>query len=174
MPMVPFFSKVGERAFKEMRTLVVMKGRALPPGPYGLLEFYCDEVACDCRRVLFHVIRPTGDKVWATINFGWETPAYYRTWSSDGEMAEEMAGASLEPFQPQTKYSAELLALFVDYVQPNAAYIARLKKHYAEVKRLGPRGTRHALPSADQAKARKRTRRRNTGGPYNNPSDLGR
>lgn len=166
MPMVPFFSKVGERAFKEMRTLVVLEGKALPSGPYGLLEFYCDEVDCDCRRVLLKVIRPdTGEEVWATINFGWETPKYYRTWSRDGEMANEMAAASLEPFGPQTKYSAELLALFVDYVQPNAAYVARLKKHYAEVKRLCRKGSRHLLPSADQPKGCKRTRRRNTGGP---------
>jgi hypothetical protein len=130
MPMVPLFSKIGDRALKEMHTVVVMKGRTLPPGPYGLLEFHCDEVDCDCRRVLFHVIRPdTGEKVWATINFGWETSEYYRTWSRDVEMAAEMAGPSLEPFGPQTPYSAELLALFVDYVQPNAAYVAQLKRH---------------------------------------------
>jgi hypothetical protein len=116
--------------------------------------------------VLLQVIRPdTGEEVWATINFGWETSEYYRTWSRDGEMANEMAAASLEPFGPQTEYSAELLALFVDYVQPNAAYVARLKKHYAEVKRLCRKGSRHVLPSADQLKGRKRTRRRNTGGP---------
>ena len=166
MPMVPFFSKVGQRAFKEMHTLVVMKAKGLPPGPYGLLEFYCDEVDCDCRRVLFHVIRPdTGEKVWATINFGWETPEYYRTWSRDGEMANEMAAASLEPLEPQTKYSTELLALFVDYVQPNAAYVESLKKHYAEMKRLCRKGSRHVLPSADQPKGPKRSRRRNAGGP---------
>ena len=165
MPMVPFFSKVGDRAFKEMHTLVVMTGKALPSGPYGLLEFYCDEVDCDCRRVLFHVIRPdTGEKVWATINFGWETPEYYRTWARDGQMAKEMAAASLEPFQTQTKYSAELLALFIDYVQPNTAYVACLKRHYAEVKRLCRKGSRHALPSADRPKRPQRTRRRNTGG----------
>jgi hypothetical protein len=166
MPMVPFFSKVGERAFKEMHTLIVMKGKTLPSGPYGLLEFYCDEADCDCRRVLFHVIRPdSGEKIWATINFGWETREYYRTWSHDGKMADEMAGASLEPLGSQTKYSAELLALFIGHVQPNAAYIAGLTKHYAEVKRLCRQGSRHVLPSADQAKGRKRTRRRHTNGP---------
>jgi hypothetical protein len=166
MPMVPFFSKVGERAFKEMRTLVVMKGETLPSGPYGLLEFYCDEIDCDCRRVLFHIIRPdTGEEVWATISFGWETPEYYRRWSRDGEMADEMAGASLDPFGPQTKHSAELLALFADHAQPNAGYIARIKKHYAEVKRLCRQGSRHVLPPADQPKGRNRTRRRHPDGP---------
>jgi len=161
MPMVPFFAKVGQRAFKEMRTVIVMKGESLPAGPYGLLELYCDEVDCDCRRVLFHVIRPdTGEKVWATINFGWETPEYYRKWSRDGEMANEMASASLEPLAPQTKYSAELLRLFADYVQPDAAYVTRLKKHYAEVKRLCSKGRRHLPPTADQPSGPSRTRRR--------------
>ena len=163
MPMVPFFSRVGKRAFEEMRTVMVMEGTSLPSGPYGLLEFYCDEVDCDCRRVLFHVIRPdTGEKVWATINFGWETPEYYHKWSRDGDMANEMASASLEPLGPQTKYSPELLRLFADYVQPDAAYVARLKKHYAEVKRLC-KGSRN-LPPADQPDGHNRTRRRNRNG----------
>jgi hypothetical protein len=30
MPMVPFPSLVGEPAFKDMRTVIVMKGKALP------------------------------------------------------------------------------------------------------------------------------------------------
>ena len=165
MPMVPFFSKVGERAFKEMRTLIVMQGKSPPAGPYGLLELYCDEVDCDCRRVLFHVIRPdTGDKVWATINFGWETPEYYRKWSRNGELADEMASASLEPLGAQTKYSPELLRLFADYAQPDAAYVARLKNHYAEVKRLCRKGSRHLAPPADQPGGRDRTRRRKRNG----------
>jgi hypothetical protein len=86
--MVPFFSKVGERAFKEMGTLIVVEGESPPAGPYGFLEFYCDEIDCDCRRVLLQVIRPdTVGKVWATINFGWEKPEYYRAWSHDAGMA---------------------------------------------------------------------------------------
>ena len=49
---------------------------------------------------------------------------------------------------PQTKHSAELLNLFVDYVQPDAAYVARLKKHYAEVKRQSRKGDRGQPPPA--------------------------
>ena len=163
--MVPFFSKVGERAFKEMGTLIVVEGKSPPAGPYGFLEFYCDEIDCDCRRVLLQVIRPdTGGKVWATINFGWETPDYYWTWSHDAGMASEMASASLEPLAPQTKHSAELLNLFVDYVQPDAAYVARLKKHYAEVKRQSRKGDRGQPPRAGHSTKRNRTRRRRGGG----------
>lgn len=165
MPMVPFYSKVGERAFKEMRTLIVMPGTSLPAGPYGFVEFYCDEVDCDCRRVLFQVIRPdTGAKVWATINFGWETPAYYRKWSSVAGMANEMASASLEPFGAQTEHSAELLKLFADYVQPDAEYVARLKQHYAEVKRMDKKQNRRKPSPPAEPKARHRRRRRTEGG----------
>ena len=166
MPMVQFFTKVGRRAFEEMRTVIVTKGQSLPAGPYGLLEFYCDEVDCDCRRVLFQVIRPeTREKVWATINFGWETPEYYRKWSHDADMANEMASASLEPLAPQTRHSAELLKLFASYVQPDAAYVARLKKHYAEVKRLCGKRSRELPLAADQPNERSRPRRRKKSGP---------
>src|SRR5438876_10667936 len=104
MPMVPFFTKVGRRAFEETRTVIVTKEQSLPAGPYGLLEFYCDEGDCDCRRVLFQVIRPeTRERAWATINFGWQTPEYYRKWCHDGGVVNEMASASLESLGRQTK-----------------------------------------------------------------------
>ena len=164
MPLVSFYSKVGKkRAFEEMRTVIVVEGTSLPPGPYGFLEFYCDEVACDCRRVLFHVIRPdTAEKVWATINFGWETPEYYRKWSRGGDMANEMASASLDPLGPQTKHAPELLRLFKEYAQSDAAYVARLKKHYAALKRLCTGGRR--LAPADKPGGHTRSRRRNRKG----------
>ena len=57
MPMIPFHSLAGERAFDEMRVISVMKEGTLPPGNYGFTELYCDEDDCDCRRVIFQVRR---------------------------------------------------------------------------------------------------------------------
>lgn len=137
MLMVPFFKFAGDRALDEMRTITVMSGGSLPSGSYGFLELYCDEPGCDCRRVIFQVLRPeSGKKIWATISFGWETAEYYRNWSRTPERAEEMASSILEPFGAQTKYSEEILRLFQEYLQADAAYVARLKRHYAEVKRM--------------------------------------
>ncbi|MGB5060998.1 MAG: hypothetical protein WBO48_20015 [Candidatus Promineifilaceae bacterium] len=30
----------------------------LPDGEYGLLEAYCNEPGCDCRRVMFTLLTP--------------------------------------------------------------------------------------------------------------------
>jgi hypothetical protein len=160
MPMLPFFTFVGKRAFDEMRTIIVMPGQALPAGPYGFLEFYCTEPGCDCRRVILHVVRPdSGRRVWATINFGWERPEYYRAWARSREMAHEMAEATLEPFGPQTRRSTELLRLFRETLQCDAAYVGRLQRHYAEVKDLC-RSHSHddALPVRPKTKGRSRAR----------------
>ena len=54
--MIPFDSRFPQTAARETRSLhVVGTGGPLPPGEYGYLEFYCDEPACDCRRVLLQV-----------------------------------------------------------------------------------------------------------------------
>lgn len=72
MPMVPFYSEFRDLAFREMHVVGVFGRESLPAGEYGLLEFYCDERGCDCRRVILHVLRSdTGRQVWASINFGW-------------------------------------------------------------------------------------------------------
>lgn len=154
--MVPFFTLAGNRALEEMRTIIVPPGAALPPGPYGFLEFYCPDFDCDCRRVIFHVIRPdSADKVWATINFGWESPEFYRRWSGDTEMDREMASASLEPFGPQTEHSEDLLRLFRDLLQCDSLYTDRLKRHYLEAKALA----KAASASPKRTRTRKNAKR---------------
>ena len=128
MPLAPFYSKFRDLAFEETRTVFLRNHESLPDGTYGFLEFYCNEVGCDCRRVLVQVIRPeTGSRVWALINFGWETPAFYRRWTSaNPDDADEMATATLDPINPQSRYSNALLRLFSDIVIRDAAYVQRL------------------------------------------------
>lgn len=132
MPMAPFYTRFHDLAFEETRALVVREFRSLPPGEYGFLEFYCDEPNCDCRRVILQVERAdTGERVWATINFGWEKPSYYREWMSDDAAAEEeLAGATLDPLNPQSEHSQALLDLFREFALKDAAYVQRLKWHY--------------------------------------------
>lgn len=133
--MVPFFTLVGDRAFEEMRTAVVPEGEALPAGPYGFLELFCADPDCDCRRVVFQVIRPdSGTTVWATINFGWESEEFYRRWSPHSDLFDEMASALLEPFGPQTEHSSELLRLCREVLLGDSRFVDRLKKHYREAK----------------------------------------
>ena len=160
MPMAPFYSKFRDLAFEETRTVFLRNHESLPDGEYGFLEFYCNEVKCDCRRVLVQVIRPeTGGRVWASINFGWETPAFYRRWTSGNpDDADEMASATLDPINLQSKYSDALLRLFSDSVLHDAAYVQRLQRHYELFKGVARR-KRNTI-----AKARSRRESKNRDG----------
>ncbi len=131
MPMAPFFMKFPELAAYETRTIIVWGRNDLPDGEYGLLEFYCDEKACDCRRVIFNVVeakRP--EKVLATINYGWESAKFYGKWGRSPGLAKENNGPFLDPLNRQTQYAPALLRLFEEHILPDSAYIKRLKRHY--------------------------------------------
>jgi hypothetical protein len=100
--MAPFFSLLGDLAWKETRTITTLRTESnLPPGSYGLIEFYCAERKCDCRRVLLQVwSEDHPGKVLATINFGWESVDFYTRWMhGDREAGEDIVEASLDPFR---------------------------------------------------------------------------
>ena len=52
MPMSLFGTQFPDIAAAETRTITVVDSDRLPAGCYGLLEFFCDEIDCDCRRVI--------------------------------------------------------------------------------------------------------------------------
>jgi hypothetical protein len=133
--MSPFYERFPELAEKETRTaLIPLESGGLPVGEYNFFELYCDEVGCDCRRVLITVYNPdTGEKVWATINYGWETEAYYRKWSRAPELAEGIAEATLDPVCSQTEHAPVFLEIFKQFVA-DLAYVERLKRHYRTFK----------------------------------------
>ena len=141
--MAPFFSRFPEQAARETRTLILLKSSAgVPAGEYGFLEFYCNEPSCDCRRVLLQVCSADQPaKVLATINYGWESEDFYTQWlHGDRESAGEITNASLDPLNPQSKFSAALLELFRHVLLKDGAYIERLRRHYEVFKdatRLG-------------------------------------
>ncbi len=130
MAMTPFYTRFRDLAFQEMRAATVQGRSDIPDDEYGFLELYCDEPDCDCRRVVINVISQTGGpKVWATINYGWESPEFYVRWAGYAAAAQDMAGAVLDPLNPQTRYSSALLRLF-EFVLEDEAYVDRLKRHY--------------------------------------------
>lgn len=132
--MIPFYLRFRDLAARETRMITLHGRNDIPDGEYGLVEFYCDEPGCDCRRVIFQVTSaPPHPRVWATINYGWESPQYYTEWMGAGEFAPEMDSAILEPFGPQSPYSQLLLDL-VKWVLQDEAYVQRLQTHYRLVK----------------------------------------
>ncbi len=131
MAMTPFYTRFGNLAFEETRVVILQGSPDLPDGEYGFLELYCDELDCDCRRVLIHVVsKATGPRIWATINYGWETADYYYTaWMRDKKLAKLFVGAKLDPLNPQTQYAEACLKLFKRMLK-DRAYVDRLKRHY--------------------------------------------
>ncbi|MCI0613272.1 SEC-C domain-containing protein, partial [bacterium] len=126
--------------------------KGLPDGEYGFLESYCDEKACDCRRVIINVVeaeRP--DKVLATINYGWESAKFYGKWGKSPGLAKETKGPFLDPLNRQTRFAPALLRLFEEHILPDTAYIKRLKRHYEMFKQaVAAAAAAAAMPARNQ------------------------
>jgi hypothetical protein len=114
-----------EVAERETRTATVLQTLDdLPADDYVLMESYCPDPACDCRRVMLNVAgREQTKEGWlATISFGLDRD-------------EEMAGPFLDPLNPQSEYSGALLQVIEDVVLADRWYVERLEEHYQLVKR---------------------------------------
>ncbi len=123
MHLIPFYLVEPKLAAKETRVinLLVPQGE-LPVGSYGLLEFYCPDPTCDCRRVMLNVVEEKGPgRFLASISYGFDR-------------GEDMAGPFLDPLNPQSKYAEGLLQLVEETVLSNPRYVARLERHYVMVK----------------------------------------
>lgn len=86
---------------------------------FVLLEFYCTDPGCDCRRVVIQMNWVEGKRIVATISHAFERPR-----PSDGPQT------FLEPFGPQSERSHMLLELFQDFVKRDADFRQRLQRHY--------------------------------------------
>ncbi len=110
MHLVEFFAIDPELAARETRVMhtLVPQGK-LPVGSYGLLEFYCPDPACECRRVMLNIAeeeRP--DRFLASISYGFDRNA-------------EDAGPFLDPLNPQSRYAEDLLQLVEETAIPATA-----------------------------------------------------
>lgn len=123
MDLIPFVELFPEQAMAETRT-ITMRGHALlPDDEYALVESYCPDPGCDCRRVMLNVLPRyhTTRHFLAAISFGFDR---------DGEMA----GPFLDPLNPQSRYARALLEIVQRMLETDAAYVARLESHYRQVK----------------------------------------
>ena len=94
----------------------------VPVGKYAILESYCADPACDCRRVMLSVVeesRPTVNL--ASISYAFD--------ADDPE-----PGPYLDTLNPQSQYAQGLLELVTQWVLSDSAYLARLERHYALTK----------------------------------------
>ena len=135
--MIPFHSLLPELAQREVRCIHlgpvpgVAPASGLSAGEYAFLEFYCEDLECDCRRVFFQVIaRHRQDQVLASINYGWEKESFYRKrlpWDPDAPR--QIVRGSLDPINAQSEHAEELLELFQQHVL-DEPYRLRLRRHH--------------------------------------------
>ncbi len=132
MPYSPFNEKFPDIAECETRAVTVPDNGFVPRGKYGLIEFYCDEVDCDCRRVFLNVHSTDQQKVVAVVAFGWESEKFYKEWmgSSDPELIKDLKGPVLNLASSQSKFAANWLKFLTEVVLKDKQYVERLKRHY--------------------------------------------
>ena len=132
MDFIPFYTRYADVAAKETRTMTVISSDfGIPPGEYGLIENYCSDKSCDCRKVMINVVDAASPQEFlATIGYGWESAAFYTRWiGGNARLGKMMVGAYLEPGCVQTAYSPQFLELFKTAALTDN-YVERIKRHY--------------------------------------------
>ena len=162
MPYAMFFQHFPEIAERETRAIRILQRlpSGLAPGEYSLLEMFCDEPGCDCRRVMFCVVSSRTRDVEAVVAYGWEPRDFYVNWMGDDEPAviDDLQGPVLNLASPQSKQAPAILELIKTVVLQDEPYIERVKRHYVMFRERIDGS--HASPN----KATKRQRKRLRGG----------
>lgn len=131
MEFVPAGEFIGDA--HQVRTVGLRDSRQLPDGDYRFVDTYCTNPSCDCRKTMILVYR--NDNHVSTINFGWESSAFYREWmghASEDDIALPMSGASIDITSPDGVSPTGMLAFFQALLDEN--WTAKFKTHYARVK----------------------------------------
>ncbi len=123
-----FYNRCPQIAESETRHIINFNEVAFPKGEYALLENYCNDKECDCRKVIINVV--SKNKIFATIGHGWEDLKFYEQWAGDKELAIDVKGPILELGGIQSEYAKDFLKLFKDSLLRDYVFIERLKKHY--------------------------------------------
>ena len=134
MSFVPFNELFPKIAEQETRVITVLEDASgnLPPDGYAFLELFCNEVGCDCRRVMFTVVSTTNHTPLATIAYGWEKKKFYVKWAreTDPVHIKELIGPVLNMGSPETEHSDEILDTFKKILLKDKNYMERVKRHY--------------------------------------------
>jgi hypothetical protein len=131
MPYEPFHERFPRIAEKETRIFIVMNDPDLSDDTYMLIEAYCNEPNCDCRRVFFNVYSEKRKELMAVIAYGWESREFYRQWfgKDDEKIIDDLKGPALNLGSPQSELAPKLLEK-IEWVLKDEAYVSRLKRHY--------------------------------------------
>lgn len=135
MPFTLFCDRFRELAERETRTITQFDGSGSghPASQYAFVEMFCDEPGCDCRRVLLRVTDTSDGHCEAMINYGWEDESFYARWLREDvpEIVAELKGPALHVGPVQGRHADAILEDAQKFLFSDAAYVARIKRHYA-------------------------------------------
>lgn len=131
MPYSAFDTFFPEIARKETRCIQIFDDPELVGDLFILMELFCDEPKCDCRRVMLNVISEKRRKPVAVINFGWEKEIFYKNWFGkyDKEIIHELKGPSINMLSQYTDITKKIFEQ-VKMTLEDGFYIKRLIEHY--------------------------------------------
>jgi hypothetical protein len=122
MGMVLFGALFPEIARTETRTLTLLVKRpAIPADTYGLLEMFCVDKGCECRRVMLNVVSQRTMKTLATVNYAFDPD-------------DDQRGPFLNDLNATDELALGLLDLVRQVLESDAAYVKRVERHYHMVK----------------------------------------
>lgn len=133
MEFIPLFRRHDAAAWLEMRSVTFPRNNTwcIPPGTYALVESFCDEDDCDCRKVMVAFLDTGSGQIIATIGYGWESAEYYTTWMlGDYETGVKLAGSYIELGARQSAHSHACLAWWKDMITSDEKYRERIHRHY--------------------------------------------
>jgi hypothetical protein len=147
--MTPFHNICPATAQAESRSIHVLESDPhLPVGVYLLMEFYCPDHKCDCRRVILRILKVDGEDGWdpnqppeATLTYGWASRTHCRKWFGGNISEEEIdfhLTLNLELLSAQSPRAEHWLKLVRSIFARDPAYVERLGKHYRLMRSVRP------------------------------------
>ena len=145
MSYIPLLKLLPEMAEKETRSIKLLTGNPfdLPPDEYGLIELYCGDKNCDCRRVIFNVVSRNRQRAVATVSFGWESMDFYASWVSRGKIktydkldkddqlaVDDLYGLNLNLLSEQSELAPKILKVIEKLLEVDDEYYERILRHY--------------------------------------------
>lgn len=125
MEMRPFSEICEKLAKTETRSLICGGGDwGLPLDEYALLEFFCPDPHCDCRRVMLLIMSRDHARIEASISFGFDRGSLMGP------------GIELDPVNYQGRYAKAVLKMIKEQVLRDPAYVDRIRQHYAITKQI--------------------------------------
>ena len=127
-----YFPDLAERETRVIHVRPPSPFPNVPPDDYALLEMFCTDEGCDCRRVMWTVVADRKKSTVAVVAHGWGSARFYQKWygANDADIVREMQGPVLNLASPQAPYAPAILHMLSRIVLTDQPYLQRVKRHY--------------------------------------------